>query len=171
MFLMYGFYLMLFGVCIHILRPGGRISKHPNNKLYMACTISLLVITTAANAVQTWLHLCQAIIDFESAKKGYYARLAIHLLKDHLKVNIGCYYIILNSRKRIAYHLVFLSFAVNAIGLASIGIATKAHVDIDTPSSMALFQVGNTLNSSLPNLECGFNAVLIGLSPHLCRRN
>ncbi|KAI3601571.1 hypothetical protein WG66_003072, partial [Moniliophthora roreri] len=73
--------------------------------------------------------------DFESAKKRDYARLAIYLLKDRLKVNTG------------GFHVV--------IGLASIGIATKVPADIDAPSGMALLQVGNTLNNSLPNLECG----------------
>ncbi|ESK88837.1 hypothetical protein Moror_17059, partial [Moniliophthora roreri MCA 2997] len=82
MLYVYGLYTILFGSCLRILIQR---RDRPNRNLYLAWTIILFVLTTAANVVQAYHQVRQASIDFDAAKTREYHRLVQYLAKDTFK--------------------------------------------------------------------------------------
>ncbi|KAJ8087395.1 hypothetical protein PM082_006225 [Marasmius tenuissimus] len=73
MFLVYGIYLMVFGASIKTTwRDKARV---PNSALYLGGTVSLFVLATIANAIETWELVRQATIEHEATRTQQFEEL------------------------------------------------------------------------------------------------
>ncbi|KAK1215405.1 hypothetical protein PQX77_021980, partial [Marasmius sp. AFHP31] len=81
MFLIYGMYMTIFGLCMHVLLHRHRSAL----RLYLVCTILLFVFATLFTASETFGETRQAIIYFRAAKTRNYEPLLDYWGGDHLE--------------------------------------------------------------------------------------
>ncbi|THU89583.1 hypothetical protein K435DRAFT_677590, partial [Dendrothele bispora CBS 962.96] len=134
-----GVYLMIFGACIQITwREKDRL---PNSTFYLAGTISLFILATIANAIETWDYVREATIEHEAVRTQEFEKLAQFLAGDDVQTiqryvhfNAHGYssviadvmlihrcHVIWGSRKRIGYPLFFISIVLNKLKLLNTG--------------------------------------------------
>ncbi|KAK7032481.1 hypothetical protein VNI00_013049 [Paramarasmius palmivorus] len=140
----HGIYLMIFGVCLHVLL---RRREQPNRKLYLGWTISLFILATTLVVIQAYILIRQSVLQFTWAKKQDWESLLVYVQTDRL-VTIGftignlipllmnaiadsilihrCY-IIWDSRFWVAIPLCFSWFGINLVGLIAVILGSIAY--------------------------------------------
>ncbi|KAL0059385.1 hypothetical protein AAF712_013863 [Marasmius tenuissimus] len=81
LFLIYGIYIMLFGLAMRILLRRGT----PSSGLYLGFTVSLFVLATVDNLFIVWGLIQDSTIIFNAIKTRNYSRLLNHLRHDRVK--------------------------------------------------------------------------------------
>ncbi|ESK87747.1 hypothetical protein Moror_11284 [Moniliophthora roreri MCA 2997] len=122
MFFLYGFYILLFGMSIHLLRRRKPEDVQPN--FYLVCSGALFVLTTVLIVGTTILKYDFAMMDFELVDEdsvttainvcyGIYNVLPpfANIVADAILIH-RCY-LIWGSRKRVAIPLIVLSTVTN----------------------------------------------------------
>ncbi|KAK1223920.1 hypothetical protein PQX77_013199 [Marasmius sp. AFHP31] len=135
MFLVYGMYTIIFGLCIHVLfhRKGPRLT------LYLICTITLFVLATLTVASKAFGLTRQSVIHFRALRTRDFGPVVKYLAHDNAKFasaisgNISstfmaaladlmlihrCY-VIWGSSKIMMYTLAFMAVTIHGIALAS----------------------------------------------------
>ncbi|KAG7098091.1 hypothetical protein E1B28_000065 [Marasmius oreades] len=177
MFLVYGFYILLFGIAVRSL---ARQLHRPNRKLFLCWTITLFALMTILVIIQAWSLIRQSIIDFDAAKSKDYLPLIWYNAHDMVKVAhftilnvlpvlqnfitdtmlIHRCYVIWNSRQQIGIPLILVSAVINAIGLASTIMGAVAGSNMDVDSNVRIYQIGNNINSGYFLANMSFNGFL-----------
>ncbi|KAK1228046.1 hypothetical protein PQX77_008925 [Marasmius sp. AFHP31] len=165
MFFVYGIYMMVFGASVKITwRDKARV---PNSTLYLGGTVSLFILATVANAIETWEYVRQATIEHEATRTQQFEELDRFLAGDEVLtiqsviadiMLVHRCHVIWGSRKRIGYPLFLISALLNIIALASVVIYEIGARHIDT--QLALVNTGGMMNSIFFVCIAGFNTIL-----------
>ncbi|KAJ8083100.1 hypothetical protein PM082_008968 [Marasmius tenuissimus] len=140
LFFLYGIHVVISGLAIHVLlvRRDGRGASA--SKLYLPCTIALLVLITVYAGLNAWEYSREASIQFGAASTKDYGPFRTFLFGDFGKIAwsttvsmisnfmnviadtmlIHRCYVIWNSNKLVLCPLVFIAFVLNGIDLACI---------------------------------------------------
>ncbi|KAJ8075461.1 hypothetical protein PM082_019799 [Marasmius tenuissimus] len=78
-YLLYGVYILLFGLCVHILRYGPIFHYR---KLYLTSTILLFFLSSTTVAVETITMLQQSIVKFDAVNTQEYSGLIQYIQRD-----------------------------------------------------------------------------------------
>ncbi|KAK1216272.1 hypothetical protein PQX77_021108 [Marasmius sp. AFHP31] len=81
MFLLYGMYIIIFGLSINIL---WRRRESSASKAYMRWIITLFVLTTIYSAVNVWIWMDQSLLEFNTVKSEDYAPLFKYIFGENL---------------------------------------------------------------------------------------
>ncbi|KAK1223956.1 hypothetical protein PQX77_013164 [Marasmius sp. AFHP31] len=167
MFLIYGMYTIIFGLCMHVLHR-----RHTSGlRLYLVCTILLFAFATLYIASETFGETRQAVILFRAAKTREFEPLVRYLNQDNLAtvwITISSFvgtfmnaladimlihrcYILWESSRIVLYTLGTVGTILNGISLATafmcsigdsnvdtLGAVYDTCVAIDRPNSMAI---------------------------------
>ncbi|KAJ8085606.1 hypothetical protein PM082_004424 [Marasmius tenuissimus] len=177
MFLVYGIYLVVFGLSIHVLcRP-----DRPNSsKLYLGCTISLFVLATAFVISTGWSAIRQTIICYDAIKTNNYIPLLEYLKGDSLKATLFAVpnivfalmnaladvmlihrcYIVWGSKMFMLYLFVLIAFIINTLSLASVIIGVLRLIDTSNPAYIALYQKARNINDGTMIAAAAFSFFL-----------
>uniref|UniRef100_A0A0W0GEL2 G protein-coupled receptor n=1 Tax=Moniliophthora roreri TaxID=221103 RepID=A0A0W0GEL2_MONRR len=135
-YLLYGFYILLFGTCVHIMRGRQPVGEGLNRNLYLSLTVILFVLTTAFIVDYTVVIVSESIAYFTVVKtrdsRAYveYAKnnvpntvafafqslipVLLNIAADYMLIH-RCY-VIWSSSKRVAIPLIVASVGTNALG-------------------------------------------------------
>ncbi|KAK1228984.1 hypothetical protein PQX77_007973, partial [Marasmius sp. AFHP31] len=81
MFLLYGMYIIIFGLSIDIL---WRRRESSASKVYMRWMIALFVLVTIFNVVNVWTWMNDTLVEFNAIKSEDYATLSKYLFSENL---------------------------------------------------------------------------------------
>ncbi|KAI3605484.1 hypothetical protein WG66_005970 [Moniliophthora roreri] len=181
MLYVYGLYTILFGSCLRILIQR---RDRPNRNLYLAWTIILFVLTTAANVVQAYHQVRQASIDFDAAKTREYHRLVQYLAKDTFKTAyivllqvlpllivitadtmlIHRCYTIWGCRKRVVLPLIAALSVTHSLVFAAAVMEGIGMYNSKDKWRWALFDKAALISAGGWNAGAGLNMILTGLT-------
>ncbi|KAK7032488.1 hypothetical protein VNI00_013056 [Paramarasmius palmivorus] len=77
MFVVYGFYILLFGISVKILCK--RHKERPQRMVYLGWTVTLFILVTITNAFEGWWMIQQQRIYFEAVRTKAYDELLRYL--------------------------------------------------------------------------------------------
>ncbi|KAJ8073286.1 hypothetical protein PM082_020158 [Marasmius tenuissimus] len=180
-YFIYGFYVALFGFCLHTLTRPDKKGERSNRKLHLGWVVSLFLLASTTVVFHTVFHIHDSLIGFAAAKTNDYEPFIDYLNGD--KVNYADFvtenlnaivinifaesmlihrcYIIWNSNKFVAIPLIFISFAMNAIGFASTVLGNIGYQAAGTsPSKLRIFLLGNEINNAYAITSAVFNSIL-----------
>ncbi|KAJ8079408.1 hypothetical protein PM082_021916 [Marasmius tenuissimus] len=92
-FLVYGIYIIAFGLCTNILYH----RKAPSFGLYMTCTICLFILATTCIAIETFVVVSQALLVFHASKTRDFGPLLKYLQHDDGEIAAGSVYTIAST--------------------------------------------------------------------------
>ncbi|KAL0060707.1 hypothetical protein AAF712_012487 [Marasmius tenuissimus] len=176
MFFVYGIYMIIFGASVKITWRDK--ARAPYSTLYLGGTVSLFILATIANAIETWEYVRQAKIEHEAVRTQQFEELDRFLAGDEVLtiqsttnnvisiltnviadiMLIHRCHVIWGSRKRIGYPLFVISVLLNIIALASIIIYEIGARHIDT--QLKLVNTGGMMNSIFFVCIAVFNTIL-----------
>ncbi|ESK85748.1 hypothetical protein Moror_2457 [Moniliophthora roreri MCA 2997] len=181
LYFVYGLYVLLFGICLRVL-----LERHdrPNRYLYLGWTISLFILATMLNALETCGYIRQAAVDFDAAKTRQYDKVVQYLggdtfktvwlvLSEILSLVISAVadsmlahrcYIIWGSQKRIIIPTITILVVLNAIGVTETIMISIGISDSNNPSKQELLQTGSKLNTGFWIANAVFNFCLTSLT-------
>uniref|UniRef100_A0A0W0G6K0 Uncharacterized protein n=1 Tax=Moniliophthora roreri TaxID=221103 RepID=A0A0W0G6K0_MONRR len=163
MYFVYGFYVLLFGTCIHMMCRRPQASETaPNNRLYFSLTVALFTFSTLYVASHTVNLIRSTIISFNTVKTGDYREIInfthhdagktvnyslesllpvfLNIAADYMLIH-RCY-LIWGSKKRVAVPFIVASVLINASGLAGSILVTMGVRDSSIESNFALYVTG-----------------------------
>ncbi|KAK1223924.1 hypothetical protein PQX77_013203 [Marasmius sp. AFHP31] len=173
MFLVYGIYTVVFGLCTHVLYR----RKRSGSGIYLICTISLFVLATFYVVPSAVGLARQSAIVFTAAKTREYEPLLAYLEQDagatawvsitditgdlmnalaDLMLIHRCY-IVWGSNKVLLYTFIVGAFVLNGIGLA---ISILASLGLGRPSLYNLYLTAKTMNIGWSITNAVFNGLL-----------
>ncbi|EEB89097.1 hypothetical protein MPER_12850 [Moniliophthora perniciosa FA553] len=175
MYSIYGFYVLLFGVCFHMMRRQGPDGEQLNASLYLWLAIILFLLTTIFVVAYTMSQIHQTLVFFAAAKTGDYERLAQYLTRDVEKtallslkqiisvlLNIAAEYMLIHrcygiwgSKKRVAVPLIIASILSNGLGIVCAITITIGDRNLANQSNYKLFLVGD-ITSGVYNISNDF---------------
>ncbi|KAF9258327.1 hypothetical protein L218DRAFT_990613 [Marasmius fiardii PR-910] len=177
----YGFYIGLFIVALNNL-----YKYHPaNHNLYLTWTILLFFLCTLNNIVETWYRVRQAIKIYTGEHTKDYPPLLAYAQHDTIKTVQRGFLMILPiaanlvaetmlihrcykvwfSNKWMAMILIFLSLALNSVGLAGCIMFTQGFHDTSVkPKNVLLLLKGNSINNGYLIANAVFNGLLTALT-------
>ncbi|KAG7091626.1 hypothetical protein E1B28_010645 [Marasmius oreades] len=177
----YGFYIGLFIVTLHNL-----YKHHPaNHKLYLTWTILLFFLCTLNNIIETWYRVRQAIKIYTGEHTKDYPPLLSYAQHDTIKtiqrgflmilpiianltaetMLIHRCYLVWFKNKWVATTLIFLSLALNTVGLAGCIMFTKGFSNTSiNPKNVNLLLKGNSINNGYLIANAVFNGLLTALT-------
>ncbi|KAK1225749.1 hypothetical protein PQX77_011292 [Marasmius sp. AFHP31] len=165
MFLIYGMYIIIFGLSVNIL---WRRRESSASKAYIRWIVALFVLTTIYIAANLWLYMDQTLVTFNAAKtrdyiplfsslsgdsspSGYAARMGlisfastiIGIIFDYLLVR-RCY-VMWNFSKLILYPFAFVVFVTDVIGFVVTAVMLGAYHHHDAVSYERSFNIVQVL--------------------------
>uniref|UniRef100_A0A0W0EUV5 Uncharacterized protein n=1 Tax=Moniliophthora roreri TaxID=221103 RepID=A0A0W0EUV5_MONRR len=163
MYFVYGFYVLLFGTCIYMLRSHqDHTGERLNGNLYLSLTAILFIFCTVFVVDYTIATVHPNLIFFTAAKTGNYKPLvdflmfdieniATHAIEQLISVLVNvtaecmlihrCY-AIWSFRKRVVLPLIAASFITNALGI----VCAITLIIGTTESNYAAFRVSQVTN-------------------------
>ncbi|ESK93528.1 hypothetical protein Moror_1642 [Moniliophthora roreri MCA 2997] len=180
LYFIYGFYVLLFGICVYMMRGRQQDNEHLNHNLYLSLTVVLFVLSTVFVAAKTVEEVRRSIFLFTTLQTGDYEPLLNYLTIDVTKtvifallnivavlMNIAAElmlihrcYLIWGSKKRVAVPLLTASILINAVGLVSAIAQTIGIKDPDDESTIVLFNDGATAGFVYNIVSVVINSVL-----------
>ncbi|ESK83870.1 hypothetical protein Moror_13481 [Moniliophthora roreri MCA 2997] len=180
MYLVYGFYILLFGTYIYMTCNGNRGDKQANHNLYLTLTVILFVLSTLFVVDYTIQEVRNSVVLFTTIQNGDYQMLMDYSTRDVQKTVVFFFrvlidvllnittnymlihrcYLIWSSRKRVAVPLIVVSVIINAIGLVMCVLSTIGTSDSSSDSNWALYLVGNNLAAAYNLGSAIVNSVL-----------
>ncbi|KAJ8092864.1 hypothetical protein PM082_023497 [Marasmius tenuissimus] len=174
--LVYGIYMVIFGLAIRVLYR----CDTPSSKLYLGFTLVLFALTTFANVMAIWKNIAVSRHTFDVVKTKEYQRLVDYLAHDQaLNVIFICEnltftltnaitdvmlihrcYIIWSRHKLILYPLLLCSLSIACIGTASVILGGIGVRDVDVPSNQRLYDLDNAISSPWIITVAVFNLIL-----------
>ncbi|KAI3607380.1 hypothetical protein WG66_004497 [Moniliophthora roreri] len=162
-YFVYGFYVLLFGTCVYMMRSRRQGNERLTRNLYLSLTVALFVFSTAFVVVYTYDVVYESIIYFTAAKAQDYQLLVDYLMFSAemivagsiklflailLNITAECMlihrcYLIWGSKKRVAIPLIIASAITNVAGLVGATIDTIG--DTDSAMSLALYDFGGDI--------------------------
>ncbi|KAK1217584.1 hypothetical protein PQX77_019753 [Marasmius sp. AFHP31] len=135
MFLTYGVYIIIFGLCMHVLYHRDRCGL----RLYLVCIIMSFILTSLYVAWETFGKTHETIITFHAAKTQDFGPLIKYLYQDSLATGwiattaftstfmialadimlIHRFYVLWGSRKVVLFALGFMGITLNGISFAT----------------------------------------------------
>ncbi|KAK1234427.1 hypothetical protein PQX77_002367 [Marasmius sp. AFHP31] len=159
-FLVYGMYIIILGLCIHLLLH----RKRSGSRLYLACTVSLSALGSLCVASQAYDFTRQAIIEFRAAKTQDLEPLENYLNHDKgqtisISIMSGAFtvmnaladlmlihrcYILWGSNKVILYLLGGAAIVLNGISTATWAMAC---IGISSPTMAQIWDTGGHIDN------------------------
>uniref|UniRef100_A0A0W0FAF9 Uncharacterized protein n=1 Tax=Moniliophthora roreri TaxID=221103 RepID=A0A0W0FAF9_MONRR len=172
MYFIYGFYVLLFGVCFYMMRRQGPDGEHLNASLYLWLATILFMLTTIFIVAYTMSQIYQTLVFFTAAKTGNYERLAQYLVRDVektallslkqivsvlLNITAECMlihrcYLIWDSKKRVDIPLIIASILSNGVGIVCAITVTIGSRNLANQSNYKIFLVGD-ITSGVYNIS------------------
>ncbi|ESK84254.1 hypothetical protein Moror_3793 [Moniliophthora roreri MCA 2997] len=180
MYFIYGFYVLLFGVCFYMMRRQGPDGEHLNASLYLWLATILFMLTTIFIVAYTMSQIYQTLVFFTAAKTGNYERLAQYLARDVektallslkqivsvlLNITAECMlihrcYLIWDSKKRVAIPLIIASILSNGLGIVCAITVTIGSRNLANQSNYKIFLVGDITSGAYNISSAVVNGVL-----------
>ncbi|ESK84700.1 hypothetical protein Moror_633 [Moniliophthora roreri MCA 2997] len=182
-YFVYGFYALLFGTCIYMMRrrqATERDGEELNHRFYLLLTVILFTLSTMWIGIYTAAMVLDSVSIFTGVITGDYESLdnyltgntgktilvaGQHLIlvllsttADYMLVH-RCY-VIWGFRKRIGVPLIVASVLINTLGLIAVIILTIGVTKTSDDSNWALFGVGGILIIAYIIGSTIFNSVL-----------
>ncbi|ESK84955.1 hypothetical protein Moror_9237 [Moniliophthora roreri MCA 2997] len=169
-FLVYGIYVVVFGICVSIFR---RSKKDPNNdrrnKLYIWSTFLLFGLATASTAICTWYYYSQALFFYDMARSRDYEPFLEHLAHDDTNIArrgalsallglisltsdltvIHRCYTVWDKRKIIALPLLFAAFCRTCLGVTGSILTALRNRNAYNEWNWSLYVTGNRMALSV----------------------
>ncbi|KAF9259811.1 hypothetical protein L218DRAFT_989919 [Marasmius fiardii PR-910] len=176
MFIVYGFYIALFALCVYLLRQGeGRFRT-----LYFSSVAVLFVISTSMVAVETAQELQESVVLFKSVRTQDFLPFLKFTTHDTTKTIIYAFrcilpvaanaaadfilihrcYAVWGSTKRILVPLILASFVVNVISSTGMIMIIIGSTDTRVRSNRVLIENGQTIGAVGLIISAAFNSVL-----------
>ncbi|KAI3618085.1 hypothetical protein WG66_005660 [Moniliophthora roreri] len=180
MYFVYGFYTLLFGTCIYMMRSRQKENEQLNWNLYLVLTVALFIFSTAFVIVYTTYMVYGAIVAFTAVKTqdyepfmDYLTHNAENIITDFLQMLLSILlnitaecmlihrcYLIWGSKKRIAIPLIVASALTNVVGLVGAIMITIGESDKTIDSNLALYKVGSTIVATYQTASPTVNFIL-----------
>ncbi|ESK93529.1 hypothetical protein Moror_1643 [Moniliophthora roreri MCA 2997] len=180
MYFIYGFYVLLFGTYVYMMRGRQQDNEHLNHNLYPLLTVVLFVLSTVFVAAKTMDEVRRSIFLFTTLQTGDYEPLLNYLTIDVTRtvavgllnivaalINIAAElmlihrcYIIWGSKKRVAVLLLIASILINAVGLVSAIAQTVGIKDRNDESTIVLLKNALTAGFVYNIVSAVINSVL-----------
>ncbi|KAJ8074206.1 hypothetical protein PM082_012498 [Marasmius tenuissimus] len=176
MIFLYGFYVLLFGLCLRALFRSTIATK----RFYIILATLLFLMATVICICETWLLVRQAIRLFTPLKTGDWQNMVNYLYSDSGKTALETtlevtsilmnvvvdvmlihrIYTIWGCRKRVAIPLAFISFGIAVVGLAGSTMLGIGETDLHIPSNRESYFTGNNIYTGFSIAGAVFNAIL-----------
>ncbi|KAK1231599.1 hypothetical protein PQX77_005277 [Marasmius sp. AFHP31] len=173
MCIVYGFYALLFGLCIYVLRRGESHCRNP----YITCTSFLFLLSTFTVIVETMRLQHESNAKYLSVKDRltgnhdsrydkttadlYTLRSVLLVLSNIVADSLLIHrcYVIWGSKKRIALPLVLVSCAPNVVSTIGLVVMTAGYKD-SKAGRLAKYALGDILATSGLVASVSFNMAL-----------
>ncbi|ESK83873.1 hypothetical protein Moror_13484 [Moniliophthora roreri MCA 2997] len=163
MYLAYGFYIVLFGTCVYLMRSRQK-AENLNPNQYLSSITLLFALATIFVVSYTIASVRDTIYWFEALRTGNYKPLISYLTQNTAKtvvytikhlvsillnivadiILIHRCFLIWSRSKRVAVPLIILSAVINALGLICTILMIVGISDTHKRSNHALYSAGNT---------------------------
>ncbi|ESK83550.1 hypothetical protein Moror_12105 [Moniliophthora roreri MCA 2997] len=166
MYFVYGFYVLLLGTCVYMMRSRQQGNERVTRSLHLSLTVALFVFSTAFVVVYTFDMVYEAIIFFNTVKTQDYELFVDSWLYsveltvvNSLELFLGILlnitaewmlihrcYLVWGFKKRVVVPLIVASVLTNATGLVGTIITTIGENDTSTiDSDVVLYDVGSDI--------------------------
>ncbi|ESK83889.1 hypothetical protein Moror_7577 [Moniliophthora roreri MCA 2997] len=166
-YFIYGFYILLFGSCVYMMRSRRREDEPRYLNLYLSLTVALFALSTMFIAAFTLSLVARATVLFTALKLEEYEHFTDYELHSITKIvsfsiqqltivllnSTADYmliyrcYVIWGSRKRVAVPLIVASVLTNVLGFVSFVVITISDTDLTINSEDTLFIIGDDFSS------------------------
>ncbi|KAK1217161.1 hypothetical protein PQX77_020193 [Marasmius sp. AFHP31] len=173
LFLVYGMYIIIFGLSLNVL---WRRRDSAASKVYMKWIIVLFVLTNIYNAVTTWINISQTLVAFNAVKTKDYVPLIESLAGDTssaaqlglsafssliMGIIMDCFlvqrcYVIWGFRKSILYPFAFIILVTDGVGFVSTAVMIAAYHQ----NNLTLYQKSFDIMQPLVVITVAYDSVL-----------
>ncbi|KAJ8088144.1 hypothetical protein PM082_013695 [Marasmius tenuissimus] len=178
MCIVYGFYVLLFGLCVYVLRRSDILHR----ELYTICISILFLLSTSVVVMRTTMALHSSSVTYLSVRNNDYQGLREYFI-GHDKSKLVLYvlegislilanlvadfmlihrcYVIWQSKKRVALPLVSISCAITEVTTtASAILCFIGYGDMSVEANRALYSRGGTIGGIGFIISASFNLAL-----------
>ncbi|ESK84182.1 hypothetical protein Moror_16985 [Moniliophthora roreri MCA 2997] len=179
-YFVYGFYVLLFGTCVYMMRGHQHGNERLDWNLYLSLTVALFVFSTAFVVVYTTDMIYVSITLFTALKTQEYEPLVdliAHsieqtiapffegLLSVLLNITAECMlihrcYLIWGSKRRIAIPLIVASVLTNVLGVIGTALYSFGLSDRTNHSKLTLYDIGKTITAAYETASPAINSIL-----------
>ncbi|KAF9262541.1 hypothetical protein L218DRAFT_903449 [Marasmius fiardii PR-910] len=161
-FFAYGFYVLLFGICIRVLL---KRENRSNKRLFLSWSIALFILATVSAGCETFRFIWKTVVEYAAVKTGdetglieFYTRnvqknimdgffFSLFILTNLVADSILMYrcYILWGSRKLVILVPILATIAFTVIGFVGLVMFAIGSKDQTIPSNLALVVRGDML--------------------------